>query len=346
MAIPQVEMMLRRLGMARGVGPARLKPRLPATAVQVAPGRVAAVRLVLPASGNKGAHPGPRLAAFQEAELPEASVSPSLTRPNIADPAPVGGAVSAVLARVAPKEPRVSVVLPDSAARVAILKFNRLPATRQEVLDLVRFRLQKVLPFRIEEAAIDYQLLSNGSAVEPEFLVALIQRPILWQYERIFTAQDRMPGLVDLDTFNVANLAGRSGDGAPAGDHALVNAAEGYLTVLFFRNGVMNFSRSKSFAVEERATPQHLHASIRRELASCAAYYREHLTGAGLEVATLRVVEGDPPVVLETAREELACPVKLLDPGRAVRLPDGADPADPLWQRLAPALGAALGRSS
>ena len=63
-------------------------------------------------------------------------------------------------------------------------------------------------------------------------------------------------------------------------------------------------------------------------------------------MATLRVVEGDPPVVLETAREELACPVKLLDPGRAVRLPDGADPADPLWQRLAPALGAALGRSS
>ena len=36
-----------------------------------------------------------------------------------------------------------------------------MPATRQEVLELIRFRMQKVLPFRLEEAALDFQLLSE-----------------------------------------------------------------------------------------------------------------------------------------------------------------------------------------
>ena len=168
-----------------------------------------------------------------------------------------------------------------------------MPATRKEVLDLVRFRMQKVLPFRLEEAALDFQLLSDGAAEEAEFLVALIQRPVLFQYERIFHAREMVPGLVDLDSFNLANLLARGGGigGADAGDRTLVNAAEGYLTVLFFREGRLNFYRCKQLSDEERGFPERLHAVIRRELASCAAFYREHLSGAGMTLAAVRVVE-------------------------------------------------------
>ena len=42
----------------------------------------------------------------------------------------------------------------------------------------------------------------------------------------------------------------------------------------------------------------------------------------------------------------IAGPAEMLDPSRVVVLPPGAGASDPLWQRLAPAVGAALGRSA
>jgi type IV pilus assembly protein PilM len=343
---PPLEQILEKIGLAPGPRPPRLKPRLPLVAVQVAPGRISAVRLSPPPFRRKGADPRHSVAAHREAELPPGVLIPTLTRPQLPDPAPLAAAAEAVLGDVAGKESRISVVLPDTTARVSLLKFGRMPATRQEVLDLIRFRMQKVLPFRLEEAALDFQLLSNGAAEEPEFLVALMQRPVLFQYERLFGARERVPGLVDLDSFNLSNLLARGGGigSADAGDRALVNAAEGYLTVLFFREGRLNFYRCKQLSDEERALPERLHAAIRREMASCAAYYREHLSGAGMAAAAVRIVEGDPGMILGAAREEMGCPVEIVDPSRAVVLPPGADASDARWQRLAPAIGAALGR--
>lgn len=347
METSQAANILRVLGLLPGLGPGRLKPRLPRTAVQISSGRVAAIRLA-PGKTRKGGDTRPVLAAHQEAPLPEGAVDPSLTETNVPDPKPVAGAVERVLSAVAPRDSRVSVIIPDGAARVSILGFTRMPASRREALELVRFRMQKVLPFRIEEAVVDCHLLSDFSSPEPEFLVALIQRPILWQYERLFTGQERVPGLVDLESFNVANLARASwnGEGSDSGDRALVNAAEGCLTVLFFRGGKLNFYRSKSFAPGERREPSRFHAAMRRELASSAAFYREHLSGAGLIRADFRVAEGDAETVLAVAGQELGCACRLLDVSRAVALPQGSDPADPRWQILLPALGAALGRKS
>src|SRR5262245_42779113 len=134
-----------------GVAPAKLKPRLPQVAVIVLPGRLGVVRLSSPASRKRMGNFRPAVIAYREIPLPPAAVSPSLTRANLADAAPVEQAMRAALQEVAPREDRVCLVLPDSMARVSILRFNRMPENRREVLDLIRFRMQKVLPFRIEE---------------------------------------------------------------------------------------------------------------------------------------------------------------------------------------------------
>ena len=156
---------------------------------------------------------------------------------------------------------------------------------------------------------------------------------------------ERLPGLVDLETFGLVNLIARSPElaGPDSGDWALVNASPGYLTVLFFRAGSLCFYRSKTVADDERA-PEKFHPALRRELASCAGFYREHLSGTSLERAVLRTSNGESRFLPGMVQEELACPVVALDPAKAVTLPPGSDPTDPTWQFLAPALGAALGR--
>ena|GEM_PF-2904932 len=345
MASPQLEMILQKIGLMPGVGPARLKPHFPQVAVIILPNRVGVVRLSGP--GSRGAVGGfrPAVIAYKEIGIPPGVVLPSLTHANFVDSGPVDQALQAAFLEVAPKEERVCLVVPDSMARVSILRFNRMPSNRREVTDLIRFRMQKVLPFRIEEAALDYQLLSESAAAEPDFLVTLAQRTVLFQYERLLTRTNRLPGLVDLETFSLVNLLARSPEAAEAdrGDWALVNAGPGYLTVLFFREGSLCFYRSKSVADEERS-PDRFHPALRRELASCASFYREHLSGSSLSRAVLRASNGESRFLPSLVQEELACPVSLLDPGKAVALPPGSDPADPKWQALAPAIGAALGR--
>ena len=341
----QIENILQKIGLMPGVGPARLKPRVPQVAAIVLPGRVGVVRLSAPASRKRTGNFRPALVAYREVPLPSGAVAPSLTRPNLTEAGPVEKAMEAALQEVAPKEERVCLVLPDSMARVSILKFNRMPGNRREVVDLIRFRMQKVLPFRIEEAALDFQLLSDQAAAEPDFLVTLAQRTVLFQYERLLTGMGRLPGLVDLETFSLVNLLARTPESAQLdkGDWALVNSAPGYLTVLFFRSGSLRFYRSKAVADEERA-PERFLPALRRELASCAAFYREHLAGSSLERAVLRSVNGESAFLPGMVQEELACPVTQLDPGKAVTLPPGSNASDQKWQALAPALGAALGR--
>jgi hypothetical protein len=341
---PQLETILQKIGLMPGVGPARLKPRLPTVAVTILPGRVGVVHLSAAARGKSGGT-RPWVIAYKEIPIPPGLVVPSLTHANFVDSGPVDQALQAALLEAAPKEDRVCLVVPDSMARVSILRFNRMPANRREVLDLIRFRMQKVLPFRVEEAALDYQLLSESAAAEPDFLVTLAQRTVLFQYERLLTRMNRLPGLVDLESFSLVNLLARSPEmnGSDKGDWALVNAGPGYLTVLFFREGSLCFYRSKAVADEEKS-PDRLHPALRRELASCAAFYREHLSGSALTRAVLRTSNGESRFLPGLVQEELTCPVTLLDPGKVVALPPGSDPADPRWQVLAPAIGAALGR--
>ena len=335
----QIEKILQRIGLVPGVTPPRLKPRLPQVAVTVLPGRIGVVRLSGPASRGK-----PSVTAFKEVPIPAGVVTPSLTRANLPEPGPLEQALATALQEVAPRDEEVCLVLPDSMARVSILRFNRMPSNRREVLDLIRFRMQKVLPFRIEEAALDYQLLSDAASQEPDFLVTLAQRTVLFQYERLLTRLNRHPGLVDLESFSLVNLLVRDAEASqPAGDWALVNAAPGYLTVIFFREGVLCFYRSKAVADEERS-PDRYQATLRRELASCAAFYREHLSGTMLTRAVLRSSNGESRFLPDLVREELGCPVAALDPGKAVTLPPGSGPSEARWQALAPALGAAMGR--
>jgi type IV pilus assembly protein PilM len=342
---PQFETILQKVGLMPGVGPTRLKPRVPQVAVGLLPGRLGVVRLSSPASRRRVGNFRPAVIAYREVPLPDGLLAPSLTRANFTDAGPVEQALQAALQEVAPREERVCMVLPDSMARVSILRFNRMPGSRREMFDLIRFRMQKVLPFKIEEAALDFQLLSEPAAAEPDFLVTLAQRTTLFQYERLLTGMGRLPGLVELETFSLVNLVARTPEREQLdrGDWALVNAAPGYLTVLFFRSGSLCFYRSKAVAEEERA-PEKFHAALRRELASCAAFYREHLAGASLERTLLRSVNGESRFLPGLVQEEFACPVAVVDPGKAVTLPPGSDPAEPKWQLLAPALGAALGR--
>ncbi len=68
-------------------------------------------------------------------------------------------ALRKALDEVASREKQLTLVVPDAAVRVLILDFDSLPSKAQEALPIVRFRLRKLTPFEVDDAAVSYQVM-------------------------------------------------------------------------------------------------------------------------------------------------------------------------------------------
>ena len=147
-------------------------PPRPVVAVDITSTRVAAIRL-------GGGRPAPIVAHASEL-LPPGVVVPALAAPNIVEPAPVAAAVTRALDAVG-RSRHVALVLPDSAAKVSLVRFEQSPPRGRDLEAMLRWQVRKSVPFRVEDAQITWaegQTLEGGGR---EFLVALSRRDVIAQ---------------------------------------------------------------------------------------------------------------------------------------------------------------------
>ena len=96
--------------------PAFLQQAPPTVAVDVSPERVAVVRVE-----RRGA--AATIAAHGVEPLPPGAVTGALAAPNMTDPQSVAAAIQRALATAGARTSRVALVVPDSIARVSLVKF-------------------------------------------------------------------------------------------------------------------------------------------------------------------------------------------------------------------------------
>ena len=90
------------------------------------------------------------------------------------DRSAVSAAVRAVLAEVgSPK--RVGLVVPDSAAKVSMVKFETVPARAEDLAQMVRWQVRKAVPFPIEHAQVAYAPGSAANGPGREFVVVVLK---------------------------------------------------------------------------------------------------------------------------------------------------------------------------
>ena len=162
----------------------------PRTAVELAP--EGALAATLPSASAAPVY------AF--APLPPNSLLPGIAEPNIKSPEAVAEALRNALDKIEPKKLSVSLIVPDSSARVFVLDFDSLPAKLADAIPVLRFRLRKMVPFDVEHAAISYQILaqdgSSSSAAPLKTLVTVVPGPILAEYETAVRSAGYEPGAV------------------------------------------------------------------------------------------------------------------------------------------------------
>lgn len=324
----------------------KLEPRLPQVAFDIDHRSIAMVRL--------GRRKQERfIASWKIVEIPPETVELDFTGVRLCEPRRFAELIKELVEAEEVRIDRATVLLPDSFSRVAILSLDQLPRKRSEVLDLIRWKTKKAVPFKVEGAAVDYMVIpSPGPSVE--ILAVLTPRSVVEAFEASFSSLEIHTGLVDLNTLSLLNLY------RPVFRKEIVNGLEfmvanisdGFVTFVIFRGQQMIFFRSKPFTLSAGGTSQVEDSElilrlIRRELQTSLLYYREKLEGKKLSRAYLRVVDLAPEAVAALfADQQEITEVDWIDPGRIVgangRL--AGEQGARILQRLAPGLGATLGR--
>ena len=119
--------------------------------------------------------------------LPEGLVRASLTEPNItresefieqmrtvADKAGLGRKLS------------LSVTLPEGSARSVVVTLDHKPATREELMQMLDWKIGRSINAKMSEMRISHQQL-NDEGTQPRWLVSAVQEQVIAQYERLIT---------------------------------------------------------------------------------------------------------------------------------------------------------------
>jgi len=189
----------------------------------------------------------PRTPGEQRRELlPEAGLTASPSAPNLLKPQLYREALPRVAGGAGGRRATTALVIPDYAARIAILDFENLPPKEEDRMGLLRFRLKKSVPFPIDEAQVAYAVQLEQAA-RVEVLVVAIARPILTEYESIFTDAGYRLGLVLPSSLAALRLC----DPKEAGLTLLVKAAGSTISVILAERGRIRLVRSLDLTGEE-----------------------------------------------------------------------------------------------
>jgi type IV pilus assembly protein PilM len=304
--------------------PSFLQPVPPDVAVEIEGTQVSAARLSWRGSTVT-------IAAHATERLPAGVVVPALAAANITDIAAVARALTQALSRLGARPRRVALVIPDSAAKVSLVRFEKVAPKTTDLEELVRWQIKKTAPFPLEEAMVSF----TPGLKHPdgqEFIVAAARLDIVQQYEQVCTAAGVHAGLVDLATFSIINgvLAQRT---APPGDWLLVHVTPTYTTLAVIRERQLIFFRNRDDDAE---------GTLADLVHQTAMYYEDRLQGAGF-ARVLLAGAGVDPVGADSLRrgleERLGLSVEAVDPRGVATLIDRISPSADLLDALAPLVG-------
>ena len=295
----------------------------PDAAIEIAP---EAVSIAVLAGGSH-----PVLQGYVVQPIPAGAVVPSLTAGNIVDRAAVTGALEAAIEQLGVRPRRVALVVPDLSARVALVRFDHVPAKRDDLDQLVRWQVKKSAPFPIDEAALTHWPGARDGA-GGEFVVVLARRAAIREYESACEQAGMHAGLVDLATLSVVNLF-LAADSPPSGDWLIVHMRPEATSIVIMRGADLIFYRNRSEGDDDALTDV-VHQTT--------MYYQDRLSGQGFTRVLLGGVGrtiGAAAVARRSLEERLATPVEPIDPTRAAALTDRVQASPELMAALAPLVG-------
>ena len=244
-------------------------------------------------------------------------------------------AVAALLERISSPVRQASLVLPDAWLRSAFVEVGELPRQAAARLDVLRWKLKRQVPFRVEDLRLASAEVSAlpGQEEPHRLLLGFASEATIAALEQAFAAHGVHLGLVACGSLCLlAALADRAPDALLA--LALVEA-DGYSLVFAYR-GEPVLHRFKPFQAE---LPDAARGELLvRELFLTRTFLAERLPGQALGRAVVAAPADVEPFWIEVLSRGLE---RRVEPLAAAHLPLGGDATTPgRWVEIAPMLGA------
>ena len=298
----------------------------PETAIEIAPDAVSIAAL-----GSRSSEAV--VHAYGSAELPTGAVTPALVGHNIVDRAAVVQALRSACERAGHRPGRASLVIPDVAARVALVRFDQIPTRRDDLDQLIQWQIKKSLPFSVEEASITHSPGARAGS-GGDFVVVAARRDVVAEYESVCDEVGIHAGLVDLATLSVANLYLASSP--PVGDWLIVHIRPEYTSIAIMRGSDLIFFRTRA-----EGDPEPLADVVHQT----AMYYQDRLSGRGLSrvfAGGRSRLAGGVEAACREIETRLATLVEPLDPTTMAPLVDRISVTPRQGAALAPLVGMLL----
>ncbi len=196
---------------------------------------------------------------------PSAGV-PLLTREAIAE------AVKAARALSEGRLTRASVVYPDSWARILPVELESLPTDRAAGVEMVSWKLKKLLPGAAADLAVVYEPMPVLSD-EKRVLAATTARAVIEAIERAFDELGVRVGYLAPASLALFEGLSASLSAAAAGDYALLHRSGGAVSFFIGRGAEPILFRSRPPGADEDQD---------REARLSLSYYAERLKGPGI----------------------------------------------------------------
>jgi len=274
---------------------------------------------------------GVQLAAARSRSLSAGLIRPHQRELNLSQPNDIVAGLRELLDPMSGGEERISLSLPDSCGRLFLHEMETIFKSREEGLDILRWKLKGSLPVAPKDVQLDYQILTKNENGRYRLLVSAMAKNILEQYEQLLNAAGYQPIVIDFHSLNVLGFYQPQIDFSD--DLVLVVVDGPTLIFQYFQNGQLTLQRYREVGDSLERVFQEINRSVAgsKEKLPSMSRARVYLQS---DWAQLEELQDAVASVLEK-------PAQLLDP-KLEKLSTGATTMAPQQGKsLAAALGAA-----
>ena len=204
-----------------------INPRYPATAIGFEKGIAAMVQLERGRGGSSS------LKRAATVALSESLIRPSFDESNISDPAELTVALRDLATSAGLlQQKRWSVALPDAASRTLILTLESTPASRAELEEVLKWKMERGFGTPLDELSISRERLPADAQGKDRYLVVATPTAVLAEYESVLHSLGWRAGLIVPRHIGEGQWLTQNGF---RGDGLLLSSSEKGFTAVVFR---------------------------------------------------------------------------------------------------------------
>src|SRR5262245_697286 len=253
------------------------------------------------------------------APLPAGLLQFHMFEPNILDEAGCSKSIESVLRRAGlGGKKRMALSLPDPVALIAVMELPEPPRSSAELVEFLKFRMKKSIPFDVERARVAYERLPGEV---PTFLTGVMHEAVVSQYEDVFAGLGFQVGLLLPASVSLLQLlrplARR--ELAPGDDYFFVNAERDYFSVSLVRDrDAPVLIRTLGLSAADGVARIYSEEDFLQEIIPTAIYYREKLSGSSLARVYYRSLRPDLVHIREILESQFEAPSEPFNLAKAI----------------------------